>query len=167
MDGSATLTIAMSRMVMNCTARMSASANHFLLSELAMRTPVSSLQACRLWSERGMLQESACELQVCTFNLGAKRVQSARGSLLRPVLPDGARPRPRGRALVAAHRSRATRGRPAPLLGSALAAPRLRDEHPRRASEDARAGRSRPPQAARSAGRVVGLRAHRVRKGAS
>ena len=43
MDESATLTIAMSRMVMNCTARMSPSANHFLLSEPTMETPVPAL----------------------------------------------------------------------------------------------------------------------------
>ena len=30
MDGSATLTIAMSRMVMNCTTQISASASHFV-----------------------------------------------------------------------------------------------------------------------------------------
>ena len=94
-------------------------------------------------------------------------LHSARGQVLRPVLPDGARPRPRGRALVAAHRPRAPRGRPAPLLGSPCPARRLRHEHPRRAAEDARAGRSRPSPAARAARGVLGLRADRVREGSS
>src|SRR5580765_804413 len=52
MEDSATFTIAMSRMTMNCTARMSASANHFLLSELTMRNPRPQLPAgCSLSRE--------------------------------------------------------------------------------------------------------------------
>ena len=70
-----------------------------------------------------------------------------------------------GRALVAAHRPRAPRGRAAPLLGPPRPARGLRHEHPRRAAEDARAGRRRPPPSARPPCRLVGLRAHRIRQG--
>src|SRR5262245_53707706 len=102
MDESATLTIAMSRIVMNCTARISASANHFLLSDptIGKCPPVSSV---RLGDERS-LQESTCVLQVQSSILQVKPLHSARGQEVRPVLPDRTRPRPRGGALVAAHR---------------------------------------------------------------
>ena len=119
-DGSATFTIAMSRMVMNCTARMSASANHFLRSEPTMRSPLSSRRLrCE---ERGMLARVYLRFASSTLSiLKLTRLQSGRrGEELPPVLPDRTRPRPRGRALVAARRPRAARGRPASLLGPPL-----------------------------------------------
>ena len=63
---------------MNCTARMSASANHFFLSEPTMGTPVSSLKAFRVLSRRGMLHDLTCDSQVTTFNSPAGSLHSER-----------------------------------------------------------------------------------------
>src|SRR5215510_10197553 len=98
MDDSATLTIAMSRMVMNCTARMSPSANHFLLSEPTIRyLPESSCLG-----ERGMLHDLTCYSQVDPSIPIVKPLHSARGQELPAVLPDRPCPRSRRGALVAA-----------------------------------------------------------------
>ena len=151
---------------MNCTARMSASANHFLLSEPTMETPVPALWRSSCSLRRGMLHET---LAIRKLRLSIRQQTGytrSRGEELRPVLPDRARPRSRGRALVAARRARAPARGPAPLLRPPRPARRLRHEHPRRAPEGARAGRRRSAATPRSAGGVVGLRAHGVRRGA-
>src|SRR3990172_1618851 len=99
-DGSATFTIAMSRMVMNCTERMRASANHFFRSELIISSP----QRVSVLVERGILHESTCNSQVETSNPQVEALHSVRCvEELQPVLPHRLRARPRRRALVAAH----------------------------------------------------------------
>src|SRR6478736_440640 len=129
MDDNATLTIAMSRMVMNCTARMSPSANHFFRSESTIEeTPGSSVRpsSVRLVDEP-TLQNSTCDSQVKASDLEEKWLHSSGGQDLRPVLPDRACSRSGRGALVAAHRPRAHPRGPAALLRPPCPTRGLRD----------------------------------------
>ena len=89
-------------------------ANHFMRSDVTMRAP----------SARCSYVE-ACDTTACAFIMQVSlpfrknRVYNReRREELQPVLPGRTCARPRRRALVAAHRARAPRARPAPLLRS-------------------------------------------------
>src|SRR6476659_69212 len=166
MDDSATLTIAMSRMVMNCTARMSASANHFFRFESTMKkTPGCSSLQVFVYLTNGHYRT---RLAIRKLRLPISKQSGytpSHGEDLRPVLPDRACSRSGRGALVAADRPRAHPRGPAALLRPPCPTRGLRDEHPCRPPQGAGAGWRRPPSPARSSGCIVGLRAHRVRPG--
>ena len=142
---------------MNCTARRSASANHFMSrSRRPCRYPFAVVRRLRTRTRLYLQFASAS-----TCKSQADRLHCGTWQALRPVLPDRARPRPRRRALVAARRPRAAcTGRSAtrprtpgcPALGTNILAARLKELE---------AGGHRREAEAAAAGRVDGLRAHR------
>ena len=142
MDDSATFTIAMSRMTMNCGARMSAECEPFLVVH-----PVTSVgtpfRVC-LVDERDRT-ESDFRFASTAFHFGSKPLESARDQELRPVLSGRPCPRPRRGAVVAARRPRTAPRGAALALGPQRSAHGLRNEHPRGPPEDARARRRRSP----------------------
>ena len=127
---------------MNCTARMSASANHFLLSEPTMENPrsslcgVSSVLMRRRDATRHHLRFASYDFQFVSKSATLRpHGEELRRSTARSHTPSISWASA-GRCSSCA--SSCTRT-PASLLGPARPARRLRHEHPRRTSEGARA----------------------------
>ena len=135
---------------------------------LTIREPPFQPSGMSCQSERGMLHEVTCNLQVDTFISGAEALHSdawpgATTSTARWRTPSTSSASA-GRCSSSASSSRTTSSatristRDSPGCGTNILAARLKTLE---------SGRRRPPQAARPAGSLVGLRADGVRRGAS